>query len=124
MLTALALALAKAGRSNPARMAIMAMTTSNSIKVKARHPGRLSDWPGFAVIAFLSIVAGRFGMNPLAVETRRFPQLNSPQQMVLSEVRSNGLAQSIGGCSLLVAMGWKLSLGRAATKSAILPTGL
>ena len=34
--TALDLARDKAGRSMPARMAMMAMTTSNSIRVKAR----------------------------------------------------------------------------------------
>src|SRR6266702_7661873 len=34
---AFALALASAGRSNPARMAMIAMTTNNSMSVKARH---------------------------------------------------------------------------------------
>ena len=37
---ALVLALARAGSSNPARMAMIAMTTSSSIKVKARPEDR------------------------------------------------------------------------------------
>src|SRR6266849_8567169 len=36
---AFALALASAGRSNPARMAMIAMTTNNSMSVKARRNG-------------------------------------------------------------------------------------
>src|SRR5437016_6325265 len=39
MLSALDFALASAGRSNPARMAMMAMTTSSSMSVKARRQG-------------------------------------------------------------------------------------
>ena len=39
-LTAFSLALAKAGRSSAARMAMMAITTSNSISVKARLTGQ------------------------------------------------------------------------------------
>jgi hypothetical protein len=41
----LSLALVKAGKSMAARMAIIAMTTSNSINVKPRvDPGRVSVW--------------------------------------------------------------------------------
>jgi len=59
-----------------------------------------------------------------ADERRPFPQLNAPPQMALSEVRSNGLVLVIGGCSLLVAMGRKLTLPYEASKSAILPTDI
>src|SRR5881394_579397 len=40
MRAARALALARAGRSSAARMAMMAITTSSSIKVKPRRPGK------------------------------------------------------------------------------------
>jgi hypothetical protein len=41
------LAPASAGNSNAARMAMMAITTSNSIKVKALYNGRVGKGPAF-----------------------------------------------------------------------------
>jgi hypothetical protein len=43
------LAEARAGRRRPARMAMMAMTTSNSIRVKARRYGPLDPRLGWTV---------------------------------------------------------------------------
>ena len=49
---ALAFALANAGSSIPARMAMMAMTTSNSISVKAALCFRLIGWADFFMGTF------------------------------------------------------------------------
>src|SRR6266480_6648223 len=50
------LAAARAGNSNPARMAMMAMTTSNSIKVKPRRRGVPGGSAVFVPVAFMERV--------------------------------------------------------------------
>jgi hypothetical protein len=72
MAFALSLALAKAGRSIAARMAMMAMTTSSSIKVKARRPGDARPVGLLRLFVFV-IEMTRFKIYVLRQKRRWFP---------------------------------------------------
>src|SRR5438552_10703050 len=63
---ALSLALARAGRSKPARMAMMAITTSNSIRVNAVVPAGSTRAPSERVC--LGSFIGYFRLNGLIAE--------------------------------------------------------
>jgi hypothetical protein len=74
---ALALALFKAGKSIAARMAMMAMTTSCSIKVKAQRAGRARPVGSLRLFVFANEMTG-FRIYVLKQKTA-LVSTNSPQ---------------------------------------------
>src|SRR5213596_1065955 len=73
------LAFVRAGRSIAARMAMMAMTTSSSINVKAwgRRPLRGKGLSEFGLVVFINIVSRRHGLITGAISVQQLPRFHA-----------------------------------------------